>query len=291
MSICRQCPKNCGIDRAKTRGFCNSPEEFLVARVGLHPWEEPVLTGARGAGTIFFSGCNLRCVYCQNRAISRGGQGTPMDAAKLKETMLALQDEGCACIDLVTPTHYTHALAAILRDVRPQLCVPVVWNSGGYESVASLQELDGLVDIYLPDCKYFDDKLAKSLSNAPDYFSVFCDALAEMLRQTGKPTYAADGSLTRGVIVRHLILPSHRDDSIAILRTLAERFGTSSFLLSLMNQYTPDFAADATDPALHRRLTTFEYESVRALAAELGFDGFSQSRSAANAQYTPDFKV
>ena len=291
MSVCRQCPKNCGVDRTKARGFCNSPEAFLVARVGLHPWEEPVLTGTRGAGTIFFSGCNLRCVYCQNRVISRGGQGEPMDAAKLKETILALQDEGCACIDFVTPTHYTRALAAVLRDVRPQLRVPVVWNCGGYESVASLRKLDGLVDIYLPDCKYFDDGLAKSLSNAPHYFSVFCDALAEMLRQTGKPTYAADGTLTRGVIVRHLILPSHRDDSVAILRALAERFGTSSFLLSLMNQYTPDFATDATDPALHRCLTTFEYESVRTVAAKLGFDGFSQSRSAATALYTPDFQV
>ena len=291
MSICNQCPRKCGVDRAKTNGFCRSPEKFAVARVGLHPWEEPVLAGTKGAGTIFFSGCNLRCVYCQNRAVSRGGAGRSMDADELADAILGLQDDGAACIDLVTPTHYARALVPVLWKVRPNLQIPVVWNCGGYEAVETLRELDGLVDIYLPDCKYFDPVLAKNLSDAPDYFPIFCEALAEMLRQTGKPTHAPDGSLARGVIVRHLVLPGHRDDSIAILRALAQRFGTSDFLLSLMNQYTPDFATDATDPALHRRLTTFEYESVLAVARELGFEGFSQSRDAANAQYTPDFGV
>lgn len=289
MHECRQCPRNCGADREKTVGFCHSPALFSVARVGLHPWEEPVLAGSRGAGTVFFAGCNLRCVYCQNRAVSRGGTGRVMSRDELAAALLGLQNDGAACIDLVTPTHYTEQLIPVLRDVRPKLRIPVVWNCGGYESVGALRALDGLVDVYLPDCKYFDPVLARTLSDAPDYFPIFCAALAEMLRQTGNPTYASDGTLVRGVIVRHLVLPGHRDDSVSILRALAERFGTSSFLLSLMNQYTPDFVLDAPDPALRRRLTTFEYDSVLSVARELGFDGFSQSRSAATARYTPKF--
>lgn len=289
MQECRQCPRNCGADREKTVGFCRSPELFSVARTGLHPWEEPAIAGANGAGTVFFSGCNLRCVYCQNRAVSRGGTGRLMDADELADVILGLQSDGAACIDLVTPTHYAEQLVPVLRNVRPKLHIPVVWNCGGYEAVGTLRKLDGLVDVYLPDCKYFDPVLARTLSEAPDYFPVFRDALVEMLRQTGKPIYAADGSLTRGVIVRHLVLPGHRDNSIAVLRALAEAFGTSAFLLSLMSQYTPDFAEDAADPALHRRVTTFEYDSVLDVARELGFEGFSQSRTAADARYTPKF--
>ncbi len=290
MPLCVQCPRRCGADRSASAGFCSSPEEFLVARIGLHPWEEPILSGERGAGTVFFSGCNLRCVYCQNRAISRGGIGTPMSADALAEAILGLRDAGAACIDLVTPTHYTDQLIPVLRAVKPSLGIPIVWNCGGYESVASLRSLEGLIDVYLPDCKYFDGDLASALSAAPDYFPVFCDALSEMLRQVGSPTFSAKGSLASGVIVRHLVLPSHRADSIALLRALADRFGVSRFLLSLMNQYTPDFAATAPDPALHRRLTTFEYDSVLSVAASLGFRGFSQSRAAASADFTPDFE-
>ena len=287
--VCRQCPRACGANRSQTVGFCNSPAEFRVARVDLHPWEEPAICGKSGAGTIFFTGCNLRCVYCQNRAISRGNCGKPMTCDQLAAEMLALQERGAACIDLVTPTHYTVQLVPVLRAVRPRLHVPVVWNSGGYESAATLRALSGLVDIYLPDCKYFDDRSARTLSSAPDYFPVFCAALEEMLAQVGPPVHAPDGSLLRGVIVRHLVLPGHRSDSLAILEALASRFGTSAFLLSLMSQYTPEFAADAPDPALHRRLTTFEYRSVLDRAADLGFSGFSQSRSSASPRFTPDF--
>lgn len=289
MSICCQCPRNCGVNRENRQGFCNSPEAFSVARVGLHAWEEPVLSGAKGAGAVFFAGCNLRCAYCQNRAISRGGAGDRMTADALAAAILGLQEQGAACIDLVTPTHYARQLEPVLRAVRPRLRIPVVYNCGGYESAETLRALDGLIDVYLPDCKYFDDALARTLSSAPDYFAVFSAALAEMLRQVGSPRYAADGTLARGVIVRHLVLPGHRADSIAVLRALAARFGTSAFLLSLMNQYTPDFAADAPDPALRRRLTSFEYDSVLDVAQKLGFSGFSQARSAATAQYTPDF--
>lgn len=289
MSICNQCPRRCGVDREKTPGFCRAPEDFLVARVGLHLWEEPVLCGEKGAGTIFFVGCNLRCVFCQNRAISRGTSGKPMTAEELAAAMLDLQSQGAACIDLVTPTHYVSRLIPVLRAVKPKLRIPVVYNCGGYESVDSLRTLEGLVDIYLPDCKYFSDALARSLSSAPDYFATASAALAEMLRQTGAPVYAADGSLTRGVIVRHLVLPGHRADSIALLRALAERFGPSQFLLSLMAQYTPDFLEPGAPKSLARRLTSFEYQSVLNTAVDLGFAGFSQSPSSASASYTPEF--
>ena len=289
MSICNQCPRRCGVDREKTPGFCRAPEDFSVARVGLHLWEEPVLCGEKGAGTIFFAGCNLRCVFCQNRAISRGTGGKPMTAEELAAAMLDLQSQGAACIDLVTPTHYVSRLIPVLRTVKPKLRIPVVYNCGGYESVDSLRALEGLVDVYLPDCKYFSDVLARSLSSAPDYFATASAALAEMLRQTGAPVYAADGSLLRGVIVRHLVLPGHRADSIALLRALAERFGPSRFLLSLMAQYTPDFLEPGAPKSLARRLTSFEYQSVLQVAADLGFTGFSQSPSSASASYTPEF--
>ncbi len=261
----------------------------MVSRIGLHRWEEPVLVNDRGAGTIFFSGCNLRCVYCQNKAISRGGVGRAYGESELTQEILRLQEEGAACIDLVTPTHYADRLAPLLSRVRPNLRIPVVYNCGGYEDKDTLRSLEGLIDIYLPDCKYFDTVLSKKLSFAPDYYAVFREALREMIRQTGKPVYHETGALKSGVIVRHLVLPGYRKDSIRILEALAEEFGTGSFLLSLMNQYTPDFADDSSDPNLHRHLTSFEYDSVLDVAQKLGFSGFSQGRSSATSDYTPDF--
>lgn len=290
MPLCNQCPRRCNADRSKTTGFCNVPELFSVARIGLHQWEEPVICGKNGAGTIFFAGCNLRCVFCQNRAISRGRIGKPtMTAEELAAAMLDLQEKGAACIDLVTPTHYALQLVPVLRDVRPKLQIPVVYNCGGYESVETLRALEGLVDIYMPDCKYFSSELAASLSHAENYFSVATDALAEMLRQVGDPVYADGGTLVRGVIVRHLVLPGHRGDSIKLLRSLAERFGTKRFLLSLMAQYTPDFLEPGAPKELARRLTSFEYQTVLDTAADLGFSGFSQAASSATATYTPEF--
>lgn len=289
MEPCTLCPRRCAVDRSAGLGFCRSPAGFRVVRIALHLWEEPVLAGEKGAGAVFFAGCNLRCVYCQNRAVSRGDAGRELSAEELHERILDLQDQGAACIDLVTPTHYSDALIPVLRDLRPRLRIPVVYNCGGYESVDALRRLEGLIDVYLPDCKYRDGALSSALSSAPDYFPVCMAAIGEMLRQTGRPLRDGQGILRRGVLVRHLVLPGHRDDSAALLHELAERFGTDAFLLSLMSQYTPEFAGDATDPALHRRLTSFEYDSVLAVAQELGFDGFSQARSSASASYTPDF--
>ena len=289
--LCNQCPRTCNIDRdEKTRGFCQTGSDFSVARISLHAWEEPIISGKKGSGTVFFSGCNLRCVFCQNRAISRGDVGNAMSAEALSDAMLRLVADGAQNINLVTPTHYTRQLVPLLQSIKPRLGVPVVWNSSGYESVDSLRALDGLVDVYLPDVKYFSSDLSAAYSAAPDYFEVAVKALAEMLRQTGKPRFDADKSvLLGGTIVRHLVLPGCRKDSIDLLNALFNRFGSNAFLLSLMCQYTPDFALDSPYKNLHRRLTSFEYDSVLTVAGDLGFDGFSQDLSSATAAYTPDF--
>ena len=290
---CNICPRECLVDRdGGQMGFCRAPSSFLVAKTMLHKWEEPCISGERGAGTIFFSGCNLRCVFCQNCEISRGDKGERMTDGQLEEAIFSLVEGGAECIEFVTPTHYTPRIADLLARIKPRLSVPVVWNSGGYESVEALRLLDGLVDVYLPDFKYFDGEVAKSYSSAPDYLSVATAALGEMLRQTGKPSFDERNMMKKGTIVRHLVLPSHRNDSIAVLEHLAKGFGSDAFLLSLMSQYTPDFYAAsgcAEHKNLTRRLTQFEYDSVMKKAEELGFEGYFQGIGSASKKYTPDF--
>ncbi len=289
--LCLQCPRRCSVDRIGTLGFCRAPREIRLARVSLHPWEEPCLAGEHGAGTLFFVGCNLRCVFCQNREISRGERlGRTVSPDELVSVILDLQASGASCIDLVTPTPYAEDLIPVLRAVRPRLSIPVVYNCGGYESVETLRRLDSLVDVYLPDIKYLSQALSTRYSHAPDYFAVTVKALAEMLRQVGSPVLQ-NGMLLRGVLVRHLVLPGCRRDSIDLLRALCDRFGSNAFLLSLMSQYTPAFADSDADAALHRRLTTFEYQSVLDTAHALGFDGYLQEPSAADTAYTPDFSA
>ncbi len=290
VKICNQCPRRCAVSRERVTGFCQMPSEIRLARVALHPWEEPCLSGKNGSGTVFFCGCNLRCVFCQNRTISHDTElGRVVSDSELADLMLSLQARGAANINLVTPTHYVHRLVPILRAVRPQLTVPVVYNCGGYESVEALRALEGLIDVYLPDVKYFDSALSARYSQAPDYFSVTTNALEEMLRQRPKCVYDGDGSLLSGVMVRHLVLPGCRADSVKLLRALAERFGSDAFPLSLMSQYTPDFAPEDADANLRRRLTTFEYDFVLRVAQELGFEGYLQQRNSATSHYTPDF--
>ena len=290
---CNICPRACGVDRASGRlGFCRAPDELLVAKIMLHVWEEPCIAGKGGAGTIFLSGCNLRCAFCQNIDISRGERGEIMSDEVLEDKIFSLAEQGAECIEFVTPTHYTERLAEIIRRVKPRLNIPIVWNSGGYESVESLRMLEGLVDVYLPDFKYFDDEIAKNYSSAPDYSRVATSALGEMLRQTGKPIMSEDGRLLRGVLLRHLVLPGHRADSIAVLNHIADSFGADSILLSLMSQYTPDFYAASGDcryKNLTRRVTKFEYDSVMKVALERGFDGYFQGMSAASKSFTPNF--
>lgn len=294
MSKCLLCPRECGAERAAGEiGFCGVTDEYYVAKTMLHNWEEPCISGKGGAGTVFFSGCNLHCVYCQNRDISGGITGKKMSDGELEKAIFELFDNGAECIEFVTPTHYTDRLARLLAKIKPNLSVPVVWNSGGYEKVEALKLLDGLVDVYLPDFKYYDSEIAKQYSSAPDYKEIALVALEEMLRQVGKTEFDEMGMMKKGVIVRHLVLPSHRKDSINILQLLSEHFGTDSFMLSLMSQYTPDFYIEsecANDfKCLCRRVTEFEYESVANVARELGFDGYFQDRRAASRSYTPDF--
>ena len=290
MSVCQMCPRRCGADRANgALGYCGVSATVRIARAALHMWEEPVISGTRGSGTIFFCGCNLQCVYCQNKAISRGQAGRELSADHLERVMLRLAEAGAHNLNLVTPTHYARQLIPVLERVRSRISIPVVYNCGGYESVQTLRMLDGLVDIYLPDLKYFDPQLSARYSGAPDYFEVASAALGEMLRQTGAPQIGDDGLLQKGVVVRHLVLPSCRKDSIALLRSLAEQFGANASWLSLMRQYTPEFALDTPYPELHRRVTSFEYESVRREAIALGFEGCMQDRTAATSDYTPDF--
>ena len=290
LNHCTLCPRRCGVNRnAGTRGFCGAGRTVRVARTMLHAWEEPCLVGAHGAGAVFFSHCTLRCVYCQNHVISHEGSGTEMSAAELASCFLTLQQDGAATLDLVTPTHYTPQILAALRIARAQgLSLPVVWNTSGYETVENIDRLAGAVDIYLPDLKYASEESGRRCSAAPDYAAAAWAALGAMVAQAGAVQFAADGRLMRGVLVRHLVLPGHRHESIALVRRLWETFG-DAIQLSLMRQYTPLYRA-AEFPPLHRRLTTFEYESVVAAARDLGMERvYVQSAEAVGAQYVPDF--
>ena len=290
--VCTLCPRECGIDRKSENGFCAVPDDMYISRIALHQWEEPPVSGTRGSGTVFFSGCNLGCVFCQNKKISRSAVGRVYSDSELSDAMLRLQDEGAHNINLVTPTHYAKSIARVLELVKPRLRVPVVWNSGGYESVDTLKRLSGLVDVYLPDFKYFSPELSARYSAAPDYFSVASLAVAEMYRQVGDVTLVKEGDselIKKGLIVRHLVLPGCRKDSIRIMEELAGLLPADGVRLSLMRQFTPDFVDKEKFPELARRVTSYEYDSVVRKALELGFDGYIQDKESANAVYTPDF--
>ncbi len=298
MGECNICPRNCGADRdSGYLGACHSPASFSVSKIMLHKWEEPCIVGKSGAGTVFFSGCNLGCVFCQNKKISRGSFGKEISDCELEKEIFSLQEAGASCIEFVTPTHYTDRIAALLLRIKHSLSVPVVWNSGGYEKPDTLRSLDGLIDIYMPDFKYFSPEIAKKYSFAEDYCAVALSALGECVRQVGAPRFKSDGMLERGVIVRHLILPSHRADSIAVLELIAKEIGAENVILSLMGQYTPDFyiedVKDRPDGEryknLCRKITSFEYDSVLSVAEKLGFEGYFQSLSSASLDYTPKF--
>ena len=290
MTSCRLCPRRCGADRASGQaGVCGMPDTFSISRIAPHLWEEPPISGTHGSGTVFFSGCNLRCVFCQNRSISREGVGHAVTDAELADRILDLQDKGVHNVNLVTPTHYTARLARLLEAIKPRLHIPVVWNSSGYESPEALRMMEGLVDIYLPDFKYISPELAEAYSSAPDYADRATEALLEMYRQVG--SYREENGLAvKGLIVRHLVLPGCRADSMAVLRHVASILPPADIRVSVMRQYTPDFALDCPHKNLHRRVTEFEYASVLAEAERLGLEGFSQGKDAATKAYTPDFE-
>ena len=290
MASCALCPRRCGVDRTAGQvGVCGVTDTLRVARIAPHMWEEPPISGSRGSGTVFFTGCSLRCIFCQNRTISREGMGKTYTEEELTAAILSLRDQGVHNINFVTPTHYTFTIARILERIKPTLGIPVVWNCGGYESVETLRLLEGLVDIYLPDFKYFSPDLSRDYSAAPDYPAIATEAVQEMYRQTGPYTEEKDLA-KRGVIIRHLVLPGCRADSMNVLRHIASILPPAEIRISVMRQYTPDFAADAPYKNLHRRVTDFEYTSVLDEAACLGLVGFSQGKDAATKAYTPDFE-
>ena len=282
---CQLCPRRCGVDRSAGEvGWCGAPDAALVAKTMLHRWEEPVLAPNGKSGAIFFGGCTLGCLYCQNRAISQKAVGTPMDTTRLRAVMEELIVQGAENIDLVTPTHY---LPTILPARESKLSVPVIYNCGGYERVATLKKLRGKVDIYLPDLKYSNPELARDLSGAENYFSVARLALKEMVRQTGFPQWEGE-KLVRGTVVRHLILPGQVENSLRVLDWLGDHFKPGEILVSLMRQYTP-MEATANMPPFDRKITDEEYDAVLSWMYLNGLEGFVQEGEAADSQYIPDF--
>lgn len=283
---CTLCPRKCGVDRERgQRGFCKMPAQLRAAKAMLHYGEEPPISGAFGTGAVFFSGCTLRCVFCQNGEISSGSKGAPLDARRLREIFEKLIDEGAQSIDLITPTQF---LPDILPALTPKLPVPVVYNCGGYERVETLRELEGLVDIYLPDFKYADNALAAQLSRAPDYFEVVAAAIAEMYRQVGSAVIK-DGVMERGLLIRHLVLPGYLDNSLRVIERVAAQFPKNDVLFSLMSQYVP---MGNVVPPLDRRLTEEEYDGAVSWMELCGLkNGFTQDFSAASAEYLPAFDL
>ncbi len=292
---CELCPRQCGTDRTVGDvGVCGMPAELYAARAALHLWEEPPISGERGSGAVFFSGCSLRCVFCQNREISAGKKGYPISSETLSDIFLRLQnDDRANNINLVTAAHYLpHVIPAIERAKSRGLSIPVVYNSSGYESVESLRMLDGLIDVYLPDMKYFSSELSAKYSAAPDYFEAASTALDEMLRQVGEPVFAdgdaivEDGIMLRGMIVRHLLLPTHTDDSMRVIEHLFRRYGHKIYI-SIMNQYTPITGAPLP-PELSSPVTDEEYDRVIDFAVELGIEnGFVQEGGTVAESFVP----
>ncbi len=286
---CQLCPRNCKVNRTEKTGFCGAGEKIRVALVSLHEWEEPCLVGKNGAGTVFFSHCNLKCVYCQNFKISSEGYGKEISVERLAEIFLEQQKRGAANIELVTPTHYVPQICAALDISKMHgLKIPIVYNTNSYENVSTLDLLKNRVDIFLPDLKYFDNEIAKTFSNAPNYFQVATAAITKMFELVGENKFDFYGNMTRGVIVRHLILPNFRRDSMKILDWLKKNFGDKIFI-SLMNQYTPLFRASQFKK-INRRLTTFEYDSVVNFAVDIGIKNcYIQIGKTADEKFVPKF--
>ena len=283
---CLLCPRRCGVNReAGERGWCGAPDTALVAKTMLHAWEEPALAPNGKSGAIFFGGCTLGCVYCQNRAISARPVGRQVDRRQLREIMEELIAKGAENIDLVTPTQF---LPTILPALEPKLPVPVVYNCGGYEREETLRALEGKVDIYLPDLKYADAELAGRLSGARQYFPVAKRAIREMVRQTGAPRWDGE-KLIRGTVIRHLILPGQVDNSLRCLDWIGETFAPGQVLVSLMRQYTPMEAVNGMPP-LDRRVTDEEYDAVLSWMYLNDLEGFVQEPEAADGSYIPDFQ-
>ena len=287
---CSLCPRECGVDRLNGKvGFFGKAAELSLARAALHIWEEPCISGDEGSGTVFFSGCCLRCIYCQNREIAIGDSGKTVDDRRLEKIFFELQAQGANNINLVTPTHFLPHIITALRSAKNHgLNIPVVYNTGGYEKTDSLKLLDGLVDIYLPDFKYFSAELGKNYSFASNYADFAKESIAEMFRQVGTPIFDGRGIMKKGLIVRHLVLPGHTEDSKKVLKYLYEAYGNDIYI-SIMSQYTP-LSAMKNHPQLSRKITDEEYNEIIDFAVELGIEnGFIQDGEAAEESFIPAF--
>lgn len=280
---CRACPHECNVDRNRILGACRCTNEIKAAKAYLHKWEEPALSKNKGSGAVFFSGCVMKCVYCQNKEISAQGKGETVSVSRLADILKMLEEQGADNIDLVTPTHFVRQILQALDLYRPK--IPIVYNSGGYESLSTLKLLNNVIDIYLPDFKYWDDALALRLSGVSHYRQTAIAAIEEMISQQPKTEYDNNGVMKKGVIVRHLILPSHSDDSMRILRYFNQNF-KSFALLSLMSQYTP---IEGVPPDINRKLKPIEYKRVLKYAEENAINGYYQLMDSADTCYIPSF--
>ncbi len=289
--ICNICPRNCNIDRSDKRGYCGMTDTVKVSRAALHFWEEPCISGEAGSGTVFFSGCNMKCVFCQNQDISHGGFGKEITVEHLAGLFLKLQSQGALNINLVTPTHYTMQIIQAVKLAKTQgLTLPIVYNTSSYEKVETLKMLEGIVDIYLPDFKYMDSAAALRYSKAEDYPQVAMAALDEMVRQQPECAFDDEGIMQRGVIVRHLILPGQVQGAKDAVGYLYHRYGDSIFV-SLMSQYTPCTDLDGY-PEINRTLTAEEYDEVVDYAVDIGLEnGFTQEGEAASESFIPPFNL
>ena len=284
--ICTLCPRNCGAERTAESGagVCRMGTQPKIARAALHMWEEPCISGTRGSGAVFFSGCGLRCVFCQNEAISQQGEGKIVTPARLAEIFRELETQGAHNINLVTAAHFVPAVLEALSLYRPN--IPIVYNSSGYESIETLRMLFGVVDIYLPDYKYIDPNMAAMLSGARDYPDVAFAAIAEMIRQTGAPVYDENGMMQRGTLIRHLVLPGLTGDSMKILTRIRDEF--PGIPVSLMGQYTPCGRA-LSMPGMDRKIKKKEYARVLAHMEAIGLDGYRQELGSADGAFIPSF--
>ena len=285
---CSLCPRNCRVNRYETTGFCKGTDKVKLAYYSLHQWEEPVISGQNGSGTVFFSHCNLQCIFCQNKKISTGGYGKEISNLRLKEIFLELQSKGAHNINLVTPTHYVPQIVSVLQEVKnKELKIPVVYNTSSYENVKTIEMLEGIVDIYLADLKYFDNNLGCKYSNCRDYFKYASEAIEAMYKQVGKFKIVGD-LMKSGLIVRILVLPGHVDDSKNLIKYLYNRYG-DNIIISIMNQYTPIDVIDDY-PNLNRRFTDEEYENVVDYACSLGVEmAFIQEGDTQVKSFIPDF--
>ncbi len=289
MPICNACPRKCNVERnigEFSRGFCKMPYNAVLARASLHLWEEPVISGERGSGAIFFSGCNLRCVFCQNFEISHENFGKQVSKSEFIDIVKNFENQGAHTINLVNPTHFVPFIKEVFSEYKPS--VPVVYNTGGYDDVESIRSLQGLIDVYLPDLKYFDSDVSKKYSNAENYFEKASKAVLEMQSQVGK-SVIKDGIMQKGMIIRHLVLPKNIDQSIKILRWIKDNLPIDTYI-SLMSQYVPYVKTEYKE--LNRRIVTAEYQKVIDEFERLGFEnGFMQERSSAQTDFIPKFDL